>query len=124
MNRLATVKWLKNSDTRSTNIPTRIPLTIPPRISPETIIDGGVGETNISSIVLLKNFDVNITKATFEYELVITASIINPGITKEIYGTPFISPILEPRNDPNIRKYKTEVMIEGSSVCGQIRTIL
>lgn len=121
--RLATVSLLKNRETIKTKKPTITPLTIPPSISPTTIIDGGVGETSISSIVLLKNLEVNITNATFEYEFVITASMINPGITNEIYGTPLTSPIREPRNDPKIRKYKTEVIIEGNNVCGQIRKI-
>jgi hypothetical protein len=95
-----------------------------PKIYPATIIDGGVGETNISSIVRAKNLEENITKETFIYELVITESIISPGITKAMYGTPLISPIRDPKKDPKMVKYRMDVITAGKRVCGHKRIIL
>ena len=114
-------RGVKNAETAITRNPMVMPLTIPPATYPAIMIHGGVGETSISSMLRAKNFAWKKVVATLENALVTTASITRPGTTKVIYGCPPISPILSPKTFPNTRKYKTDVMIDGKNVCGQMR---
>ncbi len=74
----------KKRAVRKTRIPTVTPRMTPPPMNPAMIIHGGVGETRISSMLRTKNLDIKKVVATFEKELVITASMTSPGITKWI----------------------------------------
>ena len=101
---LKRVRCVKKSDTMSTRRPMSTPLTTPPITNPAMMTHGGVGETRISSIVRIKNFEEKNEKETLLYAFIIIASITIPGTTKRMYGTPSRSPMREPKNAPKIRK--------------------
>src|SRR3989338_2677072 len=69
----------KKTETRRTKMPIMTPRTMPPPTNPAMSTHGGVGETKISSIERAKNLDWKNVVATFEKELVTTASITRPG---------------------------------------------
>jgi hypothetical protein len=54
----------------------------PPATKPAMMSQGGIGDTSISSMERMKNFDWKKVNDEFEYALVTIASITKPGTTK------------------------------------------
>src|SRR3989338_758851 len=78
------VSPVKKSEISKTSAPTITPRTMPPVANPATRSHDGVGETRISSMERMKNFDWKKVKELLAYELVTIESMTIPGTTKSI----------------------------------------